>query len=284
MPNFIQRKKGFMTTVQIQQQLQQVLQQQERGLVFDIDGTLSPIAPTPAQAKLYPGVRSLLEQAKKKAHIAIMTGRSVEDGAAMVEVEGLTYVGTHGVEWSDGLPTEEHPAHIIPEARAYIEPGQHLLDLAEHELAKFPGLMIECKPVGGSLHCRLCRNPDQVQRELFDLLEEPAREAHMTLRSGKRVIDIQAPRIANKGKALHWFVRRFGLRGVLFAGDDRTDLDALAEIAALRKEGIAALGVVVQYPDTLPALLERADIVVQGVDGMVKLLREIVDMLSPDAL
>jgi trehalose 6-phosphate phosphatase len=51
------------------------------------------------------------------------------------------------------------------------------------------------------------------------------------------------------------------------------------EISRLRNDGIAALSIVVQHADTLPELLEPADIVVQGVEGMVQLLREIVAML-----
>src|SRR5689334_4222718 len=70
-------------------QLQTVLTQQPLGLAFDIDGTLSPIAPTPEAACLYTGVADLLTKAQTRAHVAIMTGRAVNDGAAMVNVEGL---------------------------------------------------------------------------------------------------------------------------------------------------------------------------------------------------
>src|SRR5579864_4619643 len=80
--------------------IQTVLTQRPLGLVFDIDGTLSPIAPTPDEARLHPSVASLLEQARNHAHIAIMTGRAIDNGAAMINVEGLTYVGSHGLEWS----------------------------------------------------------------------------------------------------------------------------------------------------------------------------------------
>src|SRR5260370_1105697 len=104
------------------QSIQTILANQPLGLVFDIDGTLSPIAPTPAKAKLYPGVASLLEQAKRYAHVAIMTGRAIDDGAAMVNIEGLTYIGTHGAEWCEGLPTK-YPVRISAEALPYIEPG-----------------------------------------------------------------------------------------------------------------------------------------------------------------
>jgi len=58
--------------------LQTVLSQKPLGLVFDIDGTLSPIAPTPEEAQLYPGIVPLLERAREHAHVAIMTGRAIE--------------------------------------------------------------------------------------------------------------------------------------------------------------------------------------------------------------
>ena len=102
----------------------------------------------------------------------------------------------------------------------------------------------------------------------------------MRLDEQKRAIEIRTPLEVNKGQALLWFMHRFGLRGLIFAGDDRTDLDAIIEMSHLRKHGLAGLAIVVQHPDTLPELLEQADIVVQGVDGMVELLREMVEMLA----
>src|SRR5437870_13555333 len=95
--------------------LQTILTQKPLGLVFDIDGTLSPIAPTPEEARLYPGVAPLLERARDHAHVAIMSGRAIVNGAAMVDADGLTYVGTHGQEWCDGLPTL-HPVALLLDA------------------------------------------------------------------------------------------------------------------------------------------------------------------------
>jgi soluble P-type ATPase len=54
------------------------------------------------------------------------------------------------------------------------------------------------------------------------------------------------------------------------------------EIPQLRQDGRAAIAVVVQHADTLPALLEHADIVVHEVEGMVKLLGEMVEFLRLD--
>jgi len=262
-----------------QQRLPTVLAQSSRGLAFDIDGTLSPIAPTPDEARIYPGVLSLLERAKKHTHIAILTGRSIDDGAGMLNIDGLTYIGTHGLEWSEGLPWL-HPVEIIPEALNYYEPGKYLLDLVEQHLSELPGVIVQRKRIGGSIHYRLAPDPIETRQKLLSLLKQPARQVNMSLSEGKLIIEIRVPLPIHKGLALRQFVRRYGLNAIVFAGDDRTDLDAVTEITSMRKEGIAALSIVVQHHDTLPELLAQADIVVQEVPGMVELLRKMVTMLE----
>lgn len=259
--------------------IRQVLQQRPLGLVFDIYGTLSPIAPTPDEARVYPGVGSLLERACQDAHVAIITGRAVEDGARMVNIEGLTYIGTHGIEWSDGLPSS-HPVHIVPEALAEAERGKYLFDVAEQKLAGVPGIILQRKQVGGSIHYRLHPNPQGARKMILSALEEPARRANMRLSEGKCIIEIKAPLVVNKGQALRRFVERFELQGVIYAGDDRTDSDAILEIPRLRQEGIAALAIVVQQADTFPGLLEHADVVVQGIGRLVRLSSEMVRLLQ----
>jgi|SRR5579884_2898506 len=259
--------------------LRAVLAKRPLGLVFDIDGTLSPIAPTPDEARLYPGIAPLLERLRTHAHVAIMTGRAIADGSRIVSVDDVTYVGNHGLEWSEGLP-EHHPVQIVPEARKYVEPARHLLDLVEERLVpEMPGLFIQRKSIGGSVHYRLSPEPEEARRRILELLEEPARAAGLTLNNGKMVVDIQVPGL-NKGEALLRYAGQLNLRGALFAGDDRTDLDALKALARLRQEGCATYGIVVQHSDTLPELLAQADLVVQGVPGMFELLRELAECLE----
>ena len=259
---------------------QTVLAQRPLGLVFDIDGTLSPMAPTSDEARLFPGVVPLLERARERAHVAIMTGRAIDDGARMVNVDGLTYIGTHGLEWCDGLPSL-HPVEIVPEALQYIEPGTYLLDLVERELPQLPGVYVQRKRVGGTLHYRLSRDPERSRQGILSILEEPARRLNMRLREGRMMVEVLAPLAVDKGKALRHFVEHFQVQGVVFAGDDLTDLDAVLEVERLRDEKmvLAGVSVVVQHADSLPAMLEHADVVVQEVEGMVNLLREMVGML-----
>src|SRR5579859_7160406 len=136
------------------QNIETVLAQRPLGLAFDFDGTLSSIASTPEEARLYPGVTDLLRRAQKYARVAILTGREIEDGARKVNLDGLTYIGTHGLEWSDGLPWL-HEVHIDPDSLAYIPSGTYLFDLVDERLADLPGVIVQRKRVGGSIHYRL---------------------------------------------------------------------------------------------------------------------------------
>ncbi len=255
--------------------LSSVLTQRPLGLVFDIDGTLSPIAPTPQAAYLYPGVADMLNALKQHAHVAIMTGRALDDGARIVGVDDVTYIGTHGLEWSDGLPTT-HGVQLVPEAMAYLESGKQLLDLVQQQSENLPGVIVQRKTIGGTLHYRNAQHPQQTRDALVALLEEPARHLGMKLGEGKMVVEVLAPLGINKGQAIRRYAERFGLQGLVFAGDDRTDLDAVLEAAQLRREGHRTCAIVVQHHDTLPELLTHADIIVDGVEGMAALLREIV--------
>ncbi|GCE26880.1 trehalose-phosphatase [Dictyobacter alpinus] len=259
----------------VSEDITKVLTQRPLGLVFDIDGTLSPIAQTPDEAKLYPGAAGYLQRASKFAHVGVLTGRAVADGARIVNLEGLTYIGTHGLEWCDGLPTT-HPVQLLPEAVPFLEPGKELLDLAEKELKpKIPGLVIQRKNIGGTIHYRLADDPEAARQLILNTLKEPAARLNMHIDEGKRAVEILAPLTINKGKALRRFVEHFNLKGVIFAGDDRTDLHGILEIERLRQDGYAAHAIAVQHADTPPAVLEHADTIVQGVEEMVKLLEQI---------
>jgi trehalose 6-phosphate phosphatase len=261
------------------QNLETVLAQSPLGLAFDFDGTLSPIAPTPEEAHLYSGVTELLQRAQRYAHVAILTGREIEDGARKINLDGLTYIGEHGLAWSDGLPWL-HPVHIAPDALEYISSGMYLLDLVEARQAELPGIIVQRKRVGGSIHYRLAPDKEQTRRKLLDLLAEPARRVNMQVSEGKLIVEIRPPLSIHKGMALRVFAQRNDLRALIFAGDDLTDLDAMLGIPALRREGLAALAIAVRHHDTPSELLQHADMVVDEVPGMVALLRDIVKFLE----
>ncbi len=260
-----------------------VLSKRPLGLVFDLDGTLSPMTPAPDSARLWPGIAENLRRAKEHAHVAILTGRSAKDGARIVNVEGLTYIGIHGLEWSYGLPTAQ-TVELLPEAQSYTEPGKHLFDLVEQHLEDLPGVILQRKSVGGSVHYRLAPNLEKTRARLFELLEEPTRRFQMRLAEGRGIIEILAPLNINKGKALRSYTQRFELQGIIFAGDDRTDLDAVLEVKQLCQDGLAAMSIIVQHASTLPALLEHGDLIVHDVKYMAEQLQTIVTFLEQQVL
>ncbi|MBA3413986.1 MAG: hypothetical protein H0U10_02020, partial [Chloroflexia bacterium] len=76
-----------------------VLRRAPAGLLSDIDGTLSDIAPTPADAFVAEGIKeSLRRLAARLALVAVVSGRAAEAGRTMVGVDELLYVGNHGME------------------------------------------------------------------------------------------------------------------------------------------------------------------------------------------
>src|SRR5215207_1528269 len=104
-----------------------VLRQTPSALVTDIDGTISGIAPTPAEAMVDPGAKAALGMLMERlATVAVVSGRAPQDGAAMVGLPELTYVGNHGLErivhgrpWTHPVAAAAQPA--ITAALAEIE-------------------------------------------------------------------------------------------------------------------------------------------------------------------
>ena len=64
--------------------------------------------------------------------------------------------------------------------------------------------------------------------------------------------------------------------GFLFAGDDLGDLEAFEAVRALRDDGLPTL-LVCSSSEEESALLELADVVVKGPDGVLALLSQLTD-------
>src|SRR5947208_13612375 len=71
----------------------------EAGLFLDFDGVLAPIVERPEDAAPPPETRAELERlVGRYAVVAVVSGRVGEDVRARVGVEGVVYVGPHGLE------------------------------------------------------------------------------------------------------------------------------------------------------------------------------------------
>jgi trehalose 6-phosphate phosphatase len=106
---------------------------------------------------------------------------------------------------------------------------------------------------------------------------EEAEAAGLATHWGRKVLEIRPPVPLDKGRALRELVAAKRPRTALFGGDDATDLDAFEALESLVSEGEldAAVRVGVRSDEGPAAIVDRADVVVDGVGGFVRVLEEL---------
>ena len=87
------------------------------------------------------------------------------------------------------------------------------------------------------------------------------------------MLEIRPPVPIGKGRAVHELLARSPVRAALYAGDDVTDLDAFEAL----REVETAVRVGVRSDEGPPEIVEQADLVVDGIAGMQRVLAELDD-------
>jgi trehalose 6-phosphate phosphatase len=259
-----------------------VLRQTPAAVVTDIDGTISAIAPTPAEAMVDPGAKAALGLLMERlATVAVVSGRAPQDGAAMVGIPALTYVGNHGLErivrgtpWTHPVAAAAQPA--IAAALAEIENGARMA-------ADAPWLLVENKGVTGTVHYRLAPDPAAAAALLEPLVRAAVDRHGLRLTLGRMIFEVRPPLAVNKGTAIRELAHDLGLRGIVFFGDDVTDVDAFRALRELRQAGEAAtLRVGVLGLETSPAVLAEIDLSVNGVSACAATLLALAARLAKE--
>jgi trehalose 6-phosphate phosphatase len=259
-----------------------VLSQTPSALVTDIDGTISSIAPTPAEAMVDPGARAALGLLMERlSTVAVVSGRAPQDGAAMVGIPELTYVGNHGLERiAQGTPWT-HP--VAAAAQPSITSALTEIESAARAAADVPWLLIENKGVTGTVHYRLAPDPTEAAALLEPLARAAADRHGLRLTFGRMILELRPALAVNKGTAIRELARDLGLRGIVFFGDDVTDVDAFRALRELREAGEAAtLRVGVLGPETPPAVLAEIDFSVNGVPACAATLLALAGRLAEE--
>ena len=254
-----------------------VLGRPRAGLVTDVDGTISPIVARPEEAMVLPRARqALVELRDRLTVVAIVTGRAVSDVRQLIGIDGLTYIGNHGLEtWSDGQ------AQTLPEARPWEPRLAAALDQVAARLSPIlrEEVIIENKGASASIHYRLAPDADQARRELLEALAGPA--ADLVVEEGRRVINLLPPLRISKGSAVTWLVRQHQLEGIVYFGDDLTDAHAFEALADLRQAGgVSTLGIGVVGPETPPSVRQLVDASVPTVAAAAELLGRVAEGLT----
>ncbi|HEX6288884.1 MAG TPA: trehalose-phosphatase [Herpetosiphonaceae bacterium] len=260
--------------------LRQMVARRPCGLLTDIDGTLSPIAPTPMAARVTPAARRELRLlAQKLDLVAAISGRAAADAAALVDLPDLIYIGNHGLEiWRGGA------AEPLPEAVSYARAVDAVLRAAQERIA-LPGMIFENKGLTASIHYRLTDDPALAETMLGALLHALAEQHNVVLTQGRMVWEIRPPLATNKGTAARWLVEQYGLRSAIFIGDDRTDADAFQVLRELRERGACkTLNVGVAALETPPIVHALSDMMVEGVAGVERLLAQFNAIFAAEPL
>jgi trehalose 6-phosphate phosphatase len=257
----------------------EVLRQQPAALVTDIDGTISPIAPTPFEAAVHTEALQALEWLTDLLDaVAVVSGRAPADCQAMVGLGQLTYVGNHGLERIVRGAPWTHP--VAEAARPAIAAALEEIQAGVYAAGDAPWLIIENKGVTGTVHYRLAEDPEAAAALLNPLAAVAAERHGLRVVPGRMILELRPALSLNKGTAIRDLVTELGLRGVVFFGDDVTDVDGFVALRALREEGLAAtLSVGVLSAETPEVVAQSVDLHVTGVPACAATLLAIATQL-----
>ncbi|MEU8251876.1 trehalose-phosphatase [Nonomuraea sp. NPDC048916] len=240
---------------------------------LDFDGTLSPIVPDPASAAIHPEAPGVLAAlGEHVGAVAILTGRPVTTvldlGPGLADVPGLVVLGHYGFErWEGGKISAPPPPPGVPRVKAELPLLLDSLGLA--------GVVIEDKDRAVAVHTRRAPDPEGALAALREPLAKLAEKHGLVVEPGRFVLELRPPGM-DKGHALALFLAERDARSVMFVGDDLGDLAAFDAVKASELPGVT----VCSGSAEVTALADRADIVVDGPDGVVALLGELAAAVS----
>jgi len=218
------------------------------AVMLDVDGTLAPIVVRPEMAEVPEDARLEVRRlVERYALVACISGRTGADAHRLVGVDGVVYVGVHGLE-------------LAPAADAWRAPLRSFADV------DWP--WIEDKGLTVAFHWREAPDEDAARAELEGIAEQ-ARTSGLEARWGRKVLELRPPVDADKGTAVRTLLAEHGLRRALYAGDDTTDLDAFHGLEGCE----VAVRVAIASPESPPGLREAADLVVSSPAELVEILR-----------
>ncbi|HXS46168.1 MAG TPA: trehalose-phosphatase [Solirubrobacterales bacterium] len=246
------------------------------AILTDVDGTLAPIVARPEQATVPDRASELLRRLSERyGLVGCISGRPAEEARRLVGVEGIAYAGNHGLELL--LPGDEAPRFDPSlqgregEAAAFVaELGLETLEDA--------GLRLEDKGPIQALHWRGTDDERRAEARAHEISAAAGR-SRLELRWGRKVLELRPAGGGGKDAAVAALLALDGMTAAVYAGDDRTDLDAFRRLRELCDEGEleAAVCVGIVSDEGPPELVEEADLRVGGPRGWLALLEELAE-------
>jgi trehalose 6-phosphate phosphatase len=233
------------------------------ALLLDFDGTLSPIVDVPAEARPLAGAGEVLEAlAERFAVVAVVSGRPASFLEPLLP-PGVVISGIYGLETvRDGVHSDHAGAGgwrdaVAGAARRAKQDGP-------------TGMAVEPKGLSLTLHYREHPGLGPAVREWA---AAEAQRSGLVMRRARMSFELHPPIAVDKGTAVQRLVS--GVEAVCFVGDDRGDLPAFDALDRLEARGMEVLRVAVASAEAPGDLIERADLVVDGPEAVLDLLRKL---------
>ena len=246
-------------------------------LALDFDGTLAPIVDDPAAARALPEVAPTLARLSGVlGAVAVITGRPAATAAELGGFAGvpglhrLVILGQYGRERWDSTTGQLETAPAaegLEAARAALPAVLRGADEAE--------AFVEDKGTALAVHVRRMADPPAAMQRLHGPLATLAERSGLRLEPGRLVLELRPPGM-DKGAALRGLLEETGARNVVYAGDDLGDLAAYDKVDEFRGEGRDGL-LICAASEEVPALIQRADLVLDGPHGVVEWLVGLAD-------
>jgi trehalose 6-phosphate phosphatase len=236
------------------------------ALCLDFDGTLAPIVPDPEGARPLEGTPELLGRlAARFAAVALISGRPAAFLAAHAAAPGVRLLGLYGLE-------EVHDGQVrLDPALAAAQPAVRaaLADLRAAAAVRDSGAYLEDKGSAVGVHLRRVPEPERWAGPVEAAARQIAGRHGLEVLPGRLVWELKPAVRRDKGDAVRQVVAAASAAAVVVAGDDRGDLPAFDTVADLvERSGLEGLRIAVRSAEAPPELLARADLVVDGPQGL----------------
>jgi trehalose 6-phosphate phosphatase len=243
----------------------------QAAIFCDIDGTLAPIVTRAEDAHVREEVSVLLGRLARRYHaVACISGRPAAEARRLVGVGGIAYAGSHGAELLEPGAAQPRWNQAFKSYEGHVK--RFVSERDTPELRRLRARIEDKGPIV-AFHWRDVPDEQAAQSHI----EHIAREAEadgLAVHWAMKVLEVRPPVHVDKGQAVRELVELAGVRTALFAGDDTTDLDGFTALDELVAEGAldTAVRVGVRSEEGPPAIVERADVVVDGVEGFRRML------------
>ena len=252
------------------------------ALLSDFDGTLAPFVDDPAAAVLLPGAGDVLvDLAGRFGRVGVVSGRPVSflierlvsgDGVQLAEVDGARLVGLYGLEWS----SNDGGVVTAPGAEQWRSVVANVVDRLR--VVAPVGVSIEAKGLTVTVHWR--QAPAMAEWVAAAVAEE-VRQTGLVAHPGRMTSELRPPLAVDKGTATEALAD--GFAAVCFLGDDLGDLPAFHALDRLAHDrGLRAVTIAATDAESPAAVADAADVVVEGPQGALEVLRWLADQAVVD--